>query len=102
MSHSELATSYAALILADDEVEVTVSRSTVLLLTPPLANSVPKPDKLQTLIKAANVEDVESIWTTLFAKVGINTSKTVGHRHCREQRLIGSRLLKGRMSRTCY
>ena len=26
-------------------------------------------EKLQTLIKAANVEDVESIWTTLFAKV---------------------------------
>jgi hypothetical protein len=26
-------------------------------------------DKLQTIIKAANVQDVESIWTTLFAKV---------------------------------
>lgn len=26
-------------------------------------------DKLQTLIKAANVQDVEPIWTTLFAKV---------------------------------
>lgn len=26
-------------------------------------------EKLQTLIKAANIEDVESIWTTLFAKV---------------------------------
>ncbi len=25
-------------------------------------------DKLQTIIKAANVQDVESIWTTLFAK----------------------------------
>ncbi|KAL8879592.1 MAG: hypothetical protein Q9198_002830 [Flavoplaca austrocitrina] len=50
MSNSELATSYAALILADDDVEVT-------------------PDKLQTLIKAANIDDVESIWTTLFAKV---------------------------------
>ncbi|KAL9640727.1 MAG: hypothetical protein Q9164_000122 [Protoblastenia rupestris] len=49
MSHSELATSYAALILADDDVDVTA-------------------DKLQTLIKAANVDDVESIWTTLFAK----------------------------------
>ncbi|KAL9640029.1 MAG: hypothetical protein Q9204_000865 [Flavoplaca sp. TL-2023a] len=49
MSNSELATSYAALILADDDVEVT-------------------PDKLQTLIKAANIDDVESIWTTLFAK----------------------------------
>ncbi|MCJ1459241.1 60S acidic ribosomal protein P1 [Mycoblastus sanguinarius] len=49
MSHSELATSYAALILADEEIDIT-------------------PDKLQTLIKSANVEDVESIWTTLFAK----------------------------------
>ncbi|KAI4162545.1 MAG: hypothetical protein LQ342_003776 [Letrouitia transgressa] len=49
MSNAELATSYAALILADDDVEVT-------------------PDKLQTLIKAANVDDVESIWTTIFAK----------------------------------
>ncbi|KAL8815005.1 MAG: hypothetical protein Q9223_005825 [Gallowayella weberi] len=49
MSNSELATSYAALILADDDIEVT-------------------PDKLQTLIKAANIDDVESIWTTLFAK----------------------------------
>ena len=26
MSHSELATSYAALILADDDVDITVSR----------------------------------------------------------------------------
>ncbi|KAI4212525.1 MAG: hypothetical protein LQ351_004777 [Letrouitia transgressa] len=49
MSNAELATSYAALILADDNVEVT-------------------PDKLQTLIKSANVDDVESIWTKLFAK----------------------------------
>ncbi|KAG0314520.1 60S acidic ribosomal protein P1 [Linnemannia gamsii] len=45
---SELATSYAALILIDDHVEITS-------------------DKLQTLLKAANVE-VESIWTSLFAK----------------------------------
>ena len=27
-------------------------------------------DKLQTIIKAAKVDDVEPIWTTLFAKVG--------------------------------
>ncbi|KAF9913580.1 hypothetical protein BX616_009854 [Lobosporangium transversale] len=45
---AELATSYAALILTDDNVEITS-------------------DKLQTLLKAANVE-VESIWTSLFAK----------------------------------
>ena len=31
-----------------------------------------KPDKLSTLIKAADVDDVESIWTTLFAKVDFN------------------------------
>ncbi|KAM0432280.1 hypothetical protein ACHAPT_004820 [Fusarium lateritium] len=49
MSNAELASSYAALILADDGVEITA-------------------DKLQTLIKAAKVEDVEPIWTTIFAK----------------------------------
>ncbi|KAM5352675.1 hypothetical protein ACJ41O_005397 [Fusarium nematophilum] len=49
MSTAELASSYAALILADDGVEITA-------------------DKLQTLIKAAKVEDVEPIWTTIFAK----------------------------------
>jgi len=49
MSNAELATSYAALILADDGVDITA-------------------DKLQSLIKAANISDVEPIWTTLFAK----------------------------------
>ncbi|KAF2653401.1 hypothetical protein K491DRAFT_602938 [Lophiostoma macrostomum CBS 122681] len=49
MSTAELATSYAALILADDGVDITA-------------------DKLQTLIKAAKLEEVEPIWTTLFAK----------------------------------
>ncbi|TDZ15843.1 60S acidic ribosomal protein P1 [Colletotrichum sidae] len=49
MSTAELASSYAALILADDGVEITA-------------------DKLQTLIKAAKVDDVEPIWTSLFAK----------------------------------
>ncbi|KAF5691634.1 60S acidic ribosomal P1 protein [Fusarium denticulatum] len=49
MSHAELASSYAALILADDGVEITA-------------------DKLQTLIKAAKVEEVEPIWTSIFAK----------------------------------
>ncbi|RYP93031.1 hypothetical protein DL770_000905 [Monosporascus sp. CRB-9-2] len=49
MSTAELASSYAALILADDGVEITA-------------------DKLQTLIKAAGVADVEPIWTSLFAK----------------------------------
>merc|ERR1712137_1023599 len=49
MSTAELATSYAALILADDGVDITA-------------------DKLTSLIKAANVPDVEPIWATLFAK----------------------------------
>ncbi|RFU25331.1 hypothetical protein B7463_g11025, partial [Scytalidium lignicola] len=50
MSNAELASSYAALILADDGVDITA-------------------EKLQTLIKAAGVVDVEPIWTSLFAKV---------------------------------
>ncbi|KAB5554411.1 60S acidic ribosomal protein P1-alpha-like protein [Coniochaeta sp. 2T2.1] len=49
MSTAELATSYAALILADDGVEITA-------------------DKLNTLIKAANLQEVEPIWASLFAK----------------------------------
>ncbi|KAK2749654.1 hypothetical protein FQN57_005876 [Myotisia sp. PD_48] len=49
MSQSELAVSYAALILADEDVEITA-------------------DKLQTLLKAAGVQDVEPIWTSLFSK----------------------------------
>ena len=51
MSNAELANAYAALILADDGVEITA-------------------DKLTTIIKAAGVQDVEPIWSTLFAKVG--------------------------------
>ncbi|KAE8375088.1 60s acidic ribosomal protein-domain-containing protein [Aspergillus bertholletiae] len=49
MSTAELACSYAALILADDGVEVTA-------------------DKLQTLLTAAKVPEVEPIWTSIFAK----------------------------------
>ncbi|KIW05122.1 60S acidic ribosomal protein P1 [Verruconis gallopava] len=49
MSTAELASSYAALILADEGVDITA-------------------DKLNTLIKAAGVQDVEPIWTSLFAK----------------------------------
>ncbi|UNI20955.1 60S acidic ribosomal protein P1 [Purpureocillium takamizusanense] len=49
MSTPELASSYAALILADDGVEITA-------------------DKLQTLIKAAGVEEFEPIWASIFAK----------------------------------
>jgi large subunit ribosomal protein LP1 len=49
MSNTELACSYAALILADETLEIT-------------------PDKILILLKAAGIEDIEPIWTTLFAK----------------------------------
>jgi large subunit ribosomal protein LP1 len=49
MSNTELACSYAALILVDESIEIT-------------------PDNLLTLLKAAGIEDIEPIWTTLFAK----------------------------------
>ncbi|OAL52223.1 hypothetical protein IQ07DRAFT_585450 [Pyrenochaeta sp. DS3sAY3a] len=45
---TEQAVAYAALILADESIAIT-------------------PEKLQTLLKAAGIEDVEPIWTTLFA-----------------------------------
>lgn len=34
-----------------------------------VANEYFQADKLQSLIKAAKIEEVEPIWTTLFAKV---------------------------------
>lgn len=46
---AEQAVSYAALILADEGIAIT-------------------PEKLQALLKAAGIEDVEPIWTTLFSK----------------------------------
>ncbi|KAJ5408421.1 60s acidic ribosomal protein P2 [Penicillium cosmopolitanum] len=49
MSNAELACSYAALILADEGIEVTA-------------------DKLQTLIGAAKVPEIEPIWSSIFAK----------------------------------
>ncbi|KAF2849947.1 hypothetical protein T440DRAFT_468996 [Plenodomus tracheiphilus IPT5] len=45
---SEQAVALAALILADESITIT-------------------PEKLQALLKAAGVEDIEPIWTTLFA-----------------------------------
>jgi large subunit ribosomal protein LP1 len=47
-SHDELACTYSALILADDDVPVTA-------------------EKITTILKAANV-DYEAIWPTLFAR----------------------------------
>jgi len=49
MSNAELANAYAALILADEEIEITA-------------------DKLQSLIKAAGLTDIEPIWSSLFTK----------------------------------
>jgi large subunit ribosomal protein LP1 len=46
---AEQAVAFAALILADESLAIT-------------------PEKLQVLLKAAGIEDVEPIWTTLFAK----------------------------------
>lgn len=68
MSKAELAASYAAIILADEDIQPTVSDQDALLYTR-LNLQTMQADKLQTLIKAANVEDVEPIWATLFAKV---------------------------------
>lgn len=47
---SEQAIALAALILADESIGITS-------------------EKLQTLLKAAGIEEVEPVWTTLFAKV---------------------------------
>ena len=66
MSNAELATSYAALILADDGVDITVSLACSVKVAP---NWYLQADKLTTLIKAAGVDEVEPIWATLFAKV---------------------------------
>ena len=68
MSKAELAASYAAIILADEDIQPTVSDQDALHCTLLTLYTI-QADKLQTLIKAANVEDVEPIWATLFAKV---------------------------------
>eukprot|EP00127_Corallochytrium_limacisporum_P005981 Clim_evm58s215 gene=Clim_evmTU58s215 len=49
MSKSELACVYSALILADDEVEITA-------------------DKMSKIIAAAGISDVESFWPRMFAR----------------------------------
>ncbi|KAF1845535.1 uncharacterized protein K460DRAFT_259402, partial [Cucurbitaria berberidis CBS 394.84] len=48
INKAEQAVAYAALILADESVAIT-------------------PEKLQALLKAASIEEVEPVWTTLFA-----------------------------------
>lgn len=59
---SELACTYAALILADDDVDVTG-------------------DKIQALIKAAGVNNVEPYWPSLFAKSlsGVNVKELLSN-----------------------
>ncbi|KAM0711802.1 hypothetical protein Q7P35_001171 [Cladosporium inversicolor] len=59
MSAAELASSYAALILADEGLEITYTS---------LTYSRKQADKLQALISAAKVPEIEPIWTSLFAK----------------------------------
>lgn len=46
---AEQAVALAALILADESIDIT-------------------PEKLQILLRAAGIEDIEPIWATLFAK----------------------------------
>ena len=67
MSTAELATSFAALILADDGVDVTVYLTLRQIHTQGMLMD-DKPDKLLNLIKAANIECVETVWTILYAK----------------------------------
>lgn len=80
MSTAELATSYAALILADDGVDITVCETPIggEGICKSNSNHVFQADKLNTLIKAAGVSDVEPIWATLFAKVGAKQTENVG------------------------
>ena len=65
MSTAELANSYAALILADDGVEITVRSKHA---NEDIEANRAQADKLTSLIKAANIPDVEPIWSSLFAK----------------------------------
>ncbi|RMD44394.1 hypothetical protein DV735_g623, partial [Chaetothyriales sp. CBS 134920] len=54
MSTAELANAYAALILADEGIEISVSTAPA--------------EKLSTIIKAAGIPEIEPIWSSLFAK----------------------------------
>ena len=63
-----------------------------------IANLDDQADKLQTVIKAAKVDEVEPIWTTLFAKVGTYWPDTItANVEC----LHSLRLLRARMSKIC-
>ncbi|KAF8668404.1 hypothetical protein HU200_052211 [Digitaria exilis] len=81
MSSSEIACTYAALILSDDGIPITV-RSLCLLSLCCLMNLSPRllerstdssvstwqAEKIATIVKAANIK-VESYWPALFAKL---------------------------------
>ena len=79
MSTAELACSYAALILADEDVNVTVRCSdhsqahNSAPIRPLLTSAREQAEKLQSILKAAKIEEVEPIWTSLFAKVSAST-----------------------------
>lgn len=96
MSQSEIAVSYAALILADENLEPTVSSYGIALEIHLVDEQ--QADKLQTIIKAANVQDVESIWTTLFAKVRLASISV--HVMIDPDRFY--RRLRARTSKICY
>jgi large subunit ribosomal protein LP1 len=68
MSTAELATSYAALILADDGVDITVNHPLPPNNQPTNLPYILQADKLNSLITAAKVPEVEPIWCSLFAK----------------------------------
>ena len=70
MSNSELACVYAALILADDDVAITVSSKMKSVIVGNLVLTfitLFQAEKIQTILKAAKV-DVEPFWPGLFAK----------------------------------
>ena len=64
MSTSELACVYSALILYDDNIEVTVCMRAVIYS---YDICVFQADRITTLIKTANVT-VEPVWPSLFAR----------------------------------
>lgn len=67
LSNAELACVYAALILVDDEVAITVSNIIKFTRSVDLFSLYFQGEKIATLLKAANV-DVEPYWPSLFAK----------------------------------
>lgn len=62
---AELAVVYAALILEDDNIEITVSK--IISFHQHVDSLFLQADKLQTLVAAAGIE-VEPIWFSLYAK----------------------------------